>query len=126
MQLITGVLRGFQVSTLSNSYCHRRNRLTIQAIFAIVVLGISVNLARDQLIDSPPPATSYAAFCGGFGTLAALVGIVTIFASSLEGIVTWALDGLSSLTMLASGIVRPSPSPSPNPKIEFQIEDGNT
>lgn len=68
-----------------------------------------MNLARGQRIDSPPPATSYAAFCGGFGVLAALVGIVAIFVSSLEGIATWALDGLSSLTMLAAGIVQPPP-----------------
>ncbi|KAL2867763.1 MARVEL domain-containing protein [Aspergillus lucknowensis] len=88
MQLITSILRG------------------LQAIFAIIVFGISVDLARSQHTDFQPvpAATGYAAFCGGFGIVVALVGIASLFASSLEGIITWALDGLSALTMLAAGI----------------------
>ncbi|KAL2832192.1 marvel domain-containing protein [Aspergillus pseudoustus] len=88
MQLVTAILRGFQ------------------AIFAIVVLGISVDLARGQetRVQSVPAATGYAAFCGGLGTLVALIGVASLFVSSLDGIITWALDGLSSLTMLAAGI----------------------
>ncbi|CEL03841.1 hypothetical protein ASPCAL04981 [Aspergillus calidoustus] len=88
MQLISAILRGFQ------------------AIFAVIVLGISVDLARGQetALESVPAATGYAAFCGAFGTLAAFIGVASLFVSSLEGIVTWALDGLSSLTMLAAGI----------------------
>ncbi|KAL4783554.1 marvel domain-containing protein [Aspergillus varians] len=88
MQLLTAILRGFQ------------------AIFAIIVLGISVDLARgqDKQFQAVPAATGYAAFCGAFGVLAALVGITSIFVTSLEGLVTWALDGLSAVTMLASGI----------------------
>ncbi|KAL3492153.1 marvel domain-containing protein [Aspergillus germanicus] len=88
MQLIPAVLRGFQV------------------IFAVIVLGISVDLARGQetAAQSVPAATGYAAFCGAFGTLAAFIGVASLFVSSLEGIVTWALDGLSAVTMLAAGI----------------------
>ncbi|KAL2825843.1 marvel domain-containing protein [Aspergillus cavernicola] len=88
MQLIPLILRAFQ------------------AIFAIIVLGLSIDLARGQetRIESVPAATGYAAFCGGFGVLVALIGITSLFVSSLEGIITWALDGLSALTMLAAGI----------------------
>ncbi|KAL2803255.1 marvel domain-containing protein [Aspergillus granulosus] len=88
MQLITAILRGFQ------------------AIFAIIVLGISVDLARGQhtSFQALPTATGYAAFCGAFGTLVAFIGIASVFVSSLDGIITWALDGLSGVTMLASGI----------------------
>ncbi|KAI9371593.1 marvel domain-containing protein [Aspergillus egyptiacus] len=90
MQLIPAILRGFQT------------------ISAIIVLGISVNLARGQNPraddSSVPPATGYAAFCGGFGVLVALIGVASLFASFLEGVVMWALDGLSGVTMLASGI----------------------
>ncbi|KAL4812443.1 marvel domain-containing protein [Aspergillus spinulosporus] len=77
-----------------------------QAIFAIIVFGISVDLARgqDPKVQSIPPATGYAAFCGGFGTLVSLIGIVSLFISSLEGLITLALDALSGVTMLASGI----------------------
>ncbi|KAL4733461.1 marvel domain-containing protein [Aspergillus similis] len=77
-----------------------------QAISAIIVLGISVDLARgqDTRVQSVPPATGYAAFCGGFGTLVSLIGIISLFMSSLEGLITLALDALSGVTMLASGI----------------------
>ncbi|KAL4804631.1 marvel domain-containing protein [Aspergillus unguis] len=88
MQLVTPIFRGFQ------------------AIAAIIVLGISVDLARGQekRIEDVPRATEYAAFCGGFGIVVALVGIASLFISSLEGIATLALDGISALAMLAGGI----------------------
>ncbi|CBF80514.1 hypothetical protein AN8422.2 [Aspergillus nidulans FGSC A4] len=77
-----------------------------QAISAIIVLGISVDLARgqDTRLQSVPPATGYAAFCGGFGTLVSFIGIISLFISSLEGLITLSLDALSGVTMLASGI----------------------
>ncbi|KAL1986715.1 hypothetical protein VTN96DRAFT_5920 [Rasamsonia emersonii] len=86
MQLVTGVLRVFQF------------------LFAIVVLGVSVTLAKHQVYNSVPAATGYSAFTGGLGILAALVGFVALFASSLDGIVTWVLDGLASLAFLAGGL----------------------
>ncbi|KAL3458731.1 marvel domain-containing protein [Aspergillus heterothallicus] len=88
MQLITAILRGFQV------------------IFAVVVLGISVDLARGQhtSFQAVPAATGYAAFCGALGTLVAFTGVASLFVSSLDGVITWALDTLSGVTMLASGI----------------------
>ncbi|KAL4756965.1 MARVEL domain-containing protein [Aspergillus foveolatus] len=77
-----------------------------QAISAIIVLGISVDLARgqDTRLQSVPPATRYAAFCGGFGTLVSSIGIISLFISSLEGLITFVLDALSGVAMLASGI----------------------
>ncbi|KAL4874419.1 marvel domain-containing protein [Aspergillus karnatakaensis] len=88
MQLITALLRGFQI------------------ISAAIVLGISISLARGQFTDfSPvPAATGYAAFCGGLGILVALIGVASLFVIYLDGIITWTLDGLSALTMVASGI----------------------
>jgi hypothetical protein len=108
MQLISAILRGFQVRSSSLSLLHQLTTKRPQVIFAVIVLGISVDLARGQetALESVPAATGYAAFCGAFGTLAAFIGVASLFVSSLEGIVTWALDGLSSLTMLAAGIVR--------------------
>lgn len=76
-----------------------------QFLFAIVVLGVSVTLAKHQVYNSVPAATGYSAFTGGLGILAALVGFVALFASSLDGIVTWVLDGLASLAFLAGGLV---------------------
>ncbi|KAL5041875.1 hypothetical protein BDW71DRAFT_217364 [Aspergillus fruticulosus] len=88
MQIVSAILRVFQ------------------AISAIIVLGISTDLARGQKtsVQSVPAATGYAAFCGGFGTLAAVIGIISLFVSSLEGLITLALDALSGVMMLASGI----------------------
>jgi hypothetical protein len=120
MQLIPAVLRGFQVRSsfslcfLSMAPANKEPRL--QVIFAVIVLGISVDLARGQHTSAQavPTATGYAAFTGALGTLVAFVGVASLFVSSLEGIITWALDGLSAITMLAAGIVRSSPLLSPD------------
>ncbi|KAL3472593.1 membrane-associating domain-containing protein [Aspergillus californicus] len=76
------------------------------AISAIIVLGISVDLARgqDPSFSALPAATGYAAFCGGLGVLVSLIGVASLFVSAIQDKVTWALDGLSAVTMLAAGI----------------------
>jgi hypothetical protein len=52
-----------------------------------------------------PSETSYGAFSGGIGVVAALIGTVALFIDSLDGIVTWVLDGVSALALLAAGVV---------------------
>ncbi|PYI04647.1 hypothetical protein BO78DRAFT_471125 [Aspergillus sclerotiicarbonarius CBS 121057] len=84
--LIIAILRGFQF------------------IFSIIVLGISVSLAKGQRIGSAPAATGYAAFTGGLGTLASLIGAAGIFIESLQALITWAVDGLAGLAFVAGGI----------------------
>ncbi|EAW15040.1 MARVEL domain-containing protein [Aspergillus clavatus NRRL 1] len=86
MQIVTAVVRAFQF------------------LFAIVVLGLSVTLAKGQRYGTAPAATGYAAFTGGLGIVAALVGCAAFFVDALNGIVTWVLDGLASLALLAGGI----------------------
>lgn len=80
--------------------------MVIQFLFAIVVLGLSVTLAKGQRYGSVPAATGYAAFTGGAGILAALIGCAALFVDPLRGIISWAIDGLASLALLAGGIVR--------------------
>ncbi|KAL1964225.1 hypothetical protein VTN77DRAFT_7183 [Rasamsonia byssochlamydoides] len=75
-----------------------------QCLFAIVVLGLSVTLAKGQVVNSVPATTGYGAFTGGLGILAALIGFGSLFVDSLNGIITWALDGLASLAFLAGGL----------------------
>ncbi|KAJ5985751.1 hypothetical protein N7499_007957 [Penicillium canescens] len=87
MRLVTSVCRFFQL------------------IFTIVVLGLSITLAKGQQLGSVPSETSYGAFSGGIGVLAALIGTVAIFIDSLDGVVTWVLDGVSALALLAAGII---------------------
>ena len=69
------------------------------------MLGLSISLARGQVVGSAPATTGYAAFTGGFGLLASLIGIASVFVSALDGLVTWVVDGLASLLFLAGGIV---------------------
>ncbi|KAJ5301496.1 hypothetical protein N7508_006359 [Penicillium antarcticum] len=76
-----------------------------QLIFTIVVLGLSITLAKGQQIGSVPAETSYGAFSGGIGILAALIGVAALFIESLDGIITWILDGVSALALLAAGVI---------------------
>ncbi|PWY75241.1 hypothetical protein BO94DRAFT_524095 [Aspergillus sclerotioniger CBS 115572] len=84
--LIIAILRGFQF------------------IFSIIVLGISISLAKGQRIGSVPASTGYAAFTGGLGTLASLIGIAGVFIESLQTLITWAVDGLAGVAFVAGGI----------------------
>ncbi|EJT80118.1 hypothetical protein GGTG_00122 [Gaeumannomyces tritici R3-111a-1] len=71
---------------------------------AAVVLGLSVTLAKHQVVGGPPAETSFASFTGGFGVFAAAVGIAAIFFEAIPSLVPLALDGLSALFFLAGGI----------------------
>ena len=73
-------------------------------IAAAVVLGLSVTLAKHQVVEGPPAETSFASFTGGFGVFAAAVGIAAIFLEAIPSLVPLALDGLSALFFLAGGI----------------------
>ncbi|KAJ5949941.1 hypothetical protein N7454_001525 [Penicillium verhagenii] len=87
MQLLTAVARGFQL------------------IFSVVVLGISIAIARQQYVGNVPSQTGYAAFTGALGVLASLIGIAALWVESLSGIIIWVLDGVTSLALLAAGVV---------------------
>jgi len=86
MKLIVGGLRFFQI------------------LFSVVVLGLSITLAKGQNLGSVPATTGYAAFAGGFGILAGLIGIAALFVDMLNGIISWAVDALAALILLAGGI----------------------
>lgn len=81
----------------------------VQLIFAAIVLGLSVSLAKGQApseFKAPgvPATTGYSSFAGGFGMLIALIGFISIFVEFLQGIVMLVLDTLGSLIFLAGGI----------------------
>jgi hypothetical protein len=78
----------------------------VQILFSVIILGISVSLIKGQAWPSAVPSqTSYAAFCGGWGIVIALIGVVALFVEFLQGIIIAGLDGLTTLLMLAGGIV---------------------
>ncbi|KAF2093659.1 hypothetical protein NA57DRAFT_81159 [Rhizodiscina lignyota] len=77
----------------------------VQIVFAAVVLGLSVSLAKGQAPGfSVPATTAYSSFTGGFGMVVALIGLISIFVEFLQGIVMLVLDALASLIFLAGGI----------------------
>jgi len=86
MKIVTAILRAFQL------------------LFAIVILGVSVNLAKGQHIGMVPIRTGLSAAAGALGMLASLVGIAAIVLSSIPEIVTWGLDGIAGIVFLAGGI----------------------
>ena len=76
-----------------------------QALFGIVILGLSVTLIRGHHIGSLPASLGYAAFAGGVAILAALVGIAAVWLSFLEGFVGMTIDGLVAILNIIGGIV---------------------
>lgn len=71
--------------------------------FGIVVISISISLARGQGYGSTPATTSYDAFTGGFAILAFLLGMASL---GVEVLAPFSLivDGLTAVTSLAGGI----------------------
>jgi hypothetical protein len=69
------------------------------------VLGLSISLARQQKYGKVPSQTSYAAFTGALGIIASVIGIASLFVDKLRGVFTWVLDGVTSIALLAAGVV---------------------
>jgi len=100
MKIILGGLRGLQI------------------LFGAVVLGLSISLAKGQAkspiryddgkdykVPGLPARTGYICFIGAFTILAGLVGATAVLIEKLEGVITWGLDILTSLGLLAGGIM---------------------
>jgi hypothetical protein len=80
-----------------------------QALFAIVIIGLSVTLIRGHHWGSLPASLGFAAFVGGITFLAAIVGLVATWFEFLGGMVGLVIDGVVTLLNIACGIVRTSP-----------------
>ncbi|KAF2430239.1 hypothetical protein EJ08DRAFT_660972 [Tothia fuscella] len=78
-----------------------------QLLFSIIVLGLSISLIKGQHVGGAPIRQGYSAFAGALGMVAAIYGLVVVFVESLAfgGIVSWAVDGFTSLALLAGGII---------------------
>jgi hypothetical protein len=72
-------------------------------IFGIVVLAISISLARGQEVGSAPATTVYDAFTGGLAILACPLGMTALGVTFLVPF-SLAVDGLVAVTSLAGGI----------------------
>ncbi|KAF1811025.1 hypothetical protein P152DRAFT_459896 [Eremomyces bilateralis CBS 781.70] len=75
-----------------------------QSIAGGVVVGLSASLITQQYVGAVPAVISFTTFCGGFAIFASIVGVTSNYIESIEGIITWAIDGLAALLLLAAGI----------------------
>ncbi|OHW95020.1 hypothetical protein CSPAE12_06290 [Colletotrichum incanum] len=72
---------------------------------AIVVLGLSVDLVKGQLLGDAPTTTKYGTFTGGFGLAVATLGLASAFIDAIPALVVMAADALSGVLLLGGGIV---------------------
>ncbi|KAI8938023.1 hypothetical protein NX059_005697 [Plenodomus lindquistii] len=76
-----------------------------QALFAIVVIGLSVTLIRGHHWGSLPWQLGFACFAGGLAFVAALIGLAGSFISLLEGMVGLIIDGVVAVINILGGII---------------------
>ncbi|KAI0540868.1 marvel domain-containing protein [Xylaria digitata] len=73
-------------------------------IFGAIVLGLSVTLAKQQVIGSPPAETSFYSFSGAFGLIASAIAILAIFIDKIPRVGVIVADSLASVFYLAGAI----------------------
>jgi hypothetical protein len=76
-----------------------------QLIFAIIILGLSIHAAQWQWVGKVPTTTAFSAFAGAFAVLVSLVGIASIWLFAVPKLIMSGLDGLTSVLLLAGGMV---------------------
>ncbi|RYP41015.1 hypothetical protein DL767_001331 [Monosporascus sp. MG133] len=81
--------------------------LVVRALLLIsgaVVLGLSIGLAKHQVIESVPPVTSFSGFVGAFGLIVAVLGLLSLRFEKIPTKVVVAADALSAVFYIAAGI----------------------
>ncbi|KAI1421409.1 marvel domain-containing protein [Xylaria sp. FL1777] len=73
-------------------------------IFGAIILGLSVTLAKQQVLGSPPAETSFFSFAGAFGLVASIIAILGILSEKIPRVGVIAVNVLSSLFYLAGAI----------------------
>ncbi|EMD65733.1 hypothetical protein GGP41_010596 [Bipolaris sorokiniana] len=77
----------------------------VQALFGIIVLGLSVTLIRGHHWGSLPAGLGYGAFVGGLSFVAAFIGLAATWFDFLGGMVGLVIDGVVALLNLAGGVL---------------------
>ncbi|KAF1933943.1 uncharacterized protein M421DRAFT_414991 [Didymella exigua CBS 183.55] len=79
---------------------------SIQALFAIVVFGLSCSLIKGHKLGDLPSTLGFVAFIGGVSFVGALLGVAAHWLQMLQGKVGLLIDtGMCGLN-IAGGIVR--------------------
>jgi len=76
----------------------------LRIILSSAVLGLSITLAKGQIVGSAPSATSYATFLGVLGMVSGAFGIFTVFINVFDGIIVLIIEGLVTMLFIAGGI----------------------
>lgn len=76
-----------------------------QALFAIVVFGLSISLIKGHHVGSLPNTLGFVAFVGGLSFVGALLGIAAHWIVVLQGQVGVFMDAVISGVNIAGGIV---------------------
>lgn len=76
-----------------------------QGLFAIVILGLSVDLIRGHKIGDLPATLSFAAFAAGLSIVGVIIGVAATWVEILQGIIGAAIDGVVAVVNLAAGVV---------------------
>lgn len=80
----------------------------VQALFAIVVFGLSTTLIKGHKVGSLPLTLGFVAFVGGVSFVAALLGIASHWIKVLQGKVGMVVDAVIVGLNLAGGIASPT------------------
>jgi len=106
--IAAAALRGFLVSNLSPKAVNNCTGIAdngIKLIFGGIILGLSVSLAKQQVIGSPPPETSFYSFAGAFGIIVSALAILAMFVDQIPTIGVMVADALASVFYIAGAIV---------------------
>lgn len=76
-----------------------------QALFAIVVFGLSTSLIKGHHLGSLPSTLGFAAFAGAISVISALLGIAAHWMQVLQGKVGVLMDAVMAGINIAGGIV---------------------
>ncbi|KAF2254646.1 hypothetical protein BU26DRAFT_527666 [Trematosphaeria pertusa] len=76
-----------------------------QIIFAAVVTGLSIDLAKGHHWGGLPVTLGYVSFVGCISLLAGFAGVAAVFVSSLQGHIEMLMDGFIMLLNLAGGVL---------------------
>jgi hypothetical protein len=77
----------------------------VQIVFAAIVAGLSIDLARGHKDGAVPIALGYVSFVGCVSLLAAFIGLAATWIEFLQGPIGLLVDGFITVVNLAGGVL---------------------
>ncbi|KAI1337583.1 marvel domain-containing protein [Xylariaceae sp. FL0016] len=76
----------------------------VKLLVGVIVLSLSVTLAKHQQYGSVPAETGFNGFVGAVAIIASIVGLFSLFMENIKGTLVMGFDFLVALLYLAAGI----------------------